>query len=139
MGKKILWLGLAVVFIFSLNGCSTTRKNDELLNQGLRNRVIFLESQINEKDNEIESLKEALSRSSESAGESLSEIKPTNLQIQTALKNAGYYQGAIDGKLGKNSRQAIKDFQKANNLRVDGKVGKVTWAALKAYLDKKVK
>ncbi|MFH1281546.1 MAG: peptidoglycan-binding domain-containing protein [Candidatus Omnitrophota bacterium] len=60
-------------------------------------------------------------------------------QIQTALKNAGYFQDVADGKMGRKTRLAIKEFQKANNLRADGKVGKNTWMLLKEYLDKKVK
>jgi peptidoglycan hydrolase-like protein with peptidoglycan-binding domain len=61
--------------------------------------------------------------------------KPTNEEIQTALKNAGLYTGNIDGKIGPMTRKAIEDFQKANNLKVDGKVGPKTWALLGAYLN----
>lgn len=60
--------------------------------------------------------------------------KPTNEQIQAALKNAGFYDGAIDGKIGPKSKKAIKDFQAANNLAADGKVGKQTWAKLHTFL-----
>jgi peptidoglycan hydrolase-like protein with peptidoglycan-binding domain len=59
--------------------------------------------------------------------------------IQTALKNAGYFKGEADGKMGKKTRLAVRAFQKANNLTPDGKVGKNTWVVLKEYLDKKVK
>ena len=142
MAKKVLLFVFGFVFIFSLSGCVTTRRNDELMNQGLKNRVMALEEQLSEKDAEINSLKDALAQT-ESAGstELASEVKerPSNKQIQVALKNAGYYQGNIDGKIGKNTRQAIKDFQKANDLTADGKVGKKTWSVLKEYLDKKVK
>ena len=55
-------------------------------------------------------------------------------RIQTALKNAGLYQGAIDGKIGPGSKRAIQEFQTANNLKADGKVGPKTWAALEPYL-----
>lgn len=55
-------------------------------------------------------------------------------QIQAALKNAGYDPGAIDGKLGPRSKKAIKDFQAANGLKADGKVGPKTWAKLSAYI-----
>jgi murein L,D-transpeptidase YcbB/YkuD len=55
-------------------------------------------------------------------------------KIQTALKNAGLYQGAIDGKIGPGSKRAIQEFQTAHNLKADGKVGPLTWAALEAYL-----
>lgn len=56
-------------------------------------------------------------------------------KIQTALKNAGLYSGAIDGKIGPASRKAIETFQKNNGLTVDGKVGPKTWAALEPYLN----
>ncbi len=60
--------------------------------------------------------------------------KPGALDIQTALKNAGYYTGALDGKIGPMTKNAVKEFQKANNLAVDGRVGPKTWEVLKAYL-----
>ncbi|MFA5156795.1 MAG: peptidoglycan-binding domain-containing protein [Candidatus Omnitrophota bacterium] len=61
--------------------------------------------------------------------------KPTSSEIQTALKNAGYYDGNIDGKVGPKTKKAIQDFQKANSLEADGKVGPKTWAVLGPYLD----
>jgi hypothetical protein len=61
--------------------------------------------------------------------------KPTVEQIQAALKNAGYYAGGIDGKKGPLTKKAIEEFQKANNLQVDGKVGSKTWEMLKAHLN----
>ncbi|MEW6074822.1 MAG: peptidoglycan-binding domain-containing protein [Candidatus Omnitrophota bacterium] len=60
--------------------------------------------------------------------------KPTNEDIQTALKNAGYYTGSIDGKIGPKSKQAIMAFQKANSLTPDGKVGPKTWSLLRTHL-----
>ncbi|MFA5114842.1 MAG: peptidoglycan-binding domain-containing protein [Candidatus Omnitrophota bacterium] len=64
-------------------------------------------------------------------------FKPSAVEIQTALKNAGYYTGALDGKLGPMSKKAVGEFQKAHNLKADGKVGPKTWEALKAYLNAK--
>ncbi len=61
--------------------------------------------------------------------------KPTDIEIQTALKNAGFYAGNIDGKIGPKSKKAIEDFQSANGLKVDGKVGAKTWEALGRYLN----
>ncbi|MFZ5800036.1 MAG: peptidoglycan-binding domain-containing protein [Candidatus Omnitrophota bacterium] len=63
-------------------------------------------------------------------------IAPTAEDIQTALKNTGYYTGAIDGKLGPKSKKAIESFQNDNGLKVDGKVGPRTWEKLKAHLSK---
>jgi len=60
--------------------------------------------------------------------------KPTNQEIQTALKNSGFYAGEVDGKIGHKTKMAIEEFQKANNLKPDGKVGPKTWAALSKYL-----
>ena len=54
--------------------------------------------------------------------------------IQRALKNAGYYNGALDGKIGSGSKQAIRDFQKDHQLKIDGIIGKRTWEELKSYL-----
>lgn len=59
---------------------------------------------------------------------------PTVRKIQTALKNAGFYRGIVDGKKGPLTKEAIRAFQKANGLDVDGKVGPKTWGALSSYL-----
>ena len=61
--------------------------------------------------------------------------KPAEQQIQQALKNAGLYEGEIDGKIGPKTKKAIEAFQVKNNLKVDGKVGPQTWGRLKEYLD----
>ena len=139
MEKKFMWLGSVAVGIFVLSGCATMGKNDGLSNQGLRNKVSALEAQLKEKDDEINSLKEASVKSGEDFNSNLTDQQADPKQIQTALKNAGYYQGAVDGKMGKKTRRAIRGFQKANNLPVDGRVGKNTWEVLKVYLEKKVK
>lgn len=55
--------------------------------------------------------------------------------IQIALKNAGYYTGPIDGIIGRQTTKAIQDFQKENNLQVDGKVEPETWDLLSQYLN----
>jgi len=138
MGKKVLLLGLAAAFIISLNGCASSR-NKDLEIQGLKNQVTALESQTPAKTEEvvIEPVSVVDMGSLDKTGET--KERPSARQIQAALKNAGYYEGVIDGKISRQSRQAIRDFQKANNLSVDGKVGKKTWAALKEYLQKKVK
>ena len=51
-------------------------------------------------------------------------------QIQTKLKNWGYYTGNVDGIFGSKTFEAVKKFQKANGLTVDGIVGEKTLAAL---------
>lgn len=61
-------------------------------------------------------------------------FKPTATEIQTALQAAGYYSGTIDGKIGPKTKKAIEEFQKANGLTADGKVGSRTWALLSKHL-----
>ena len=51
-------------------------------------------------------------------------------QIQEKLKRWGYYDGDVDGIFGSKTLQAVKDFQRVNNLQVDGIVGEKTLAAL---------
>lgn len=54
--------------------------------------------------------------------------------IQRALKNAGYYDGSVDGKIGPATRDAVKSFQRDHGLTADGVVGRSTWGKLKVYL-----
>ncbi|SMC23817.1 N-acetylmuramoyl-L-alanine amidase [Clostridium acidisoli DSM 12555] len=51
-------------------------------------------------------------------------------QIQTKLKNWGYYKGNVDGKFGYNTYLAVKAFQGKNGLKSDGIAGDSTLAAL---------
>ncbi len=44
------------------------------------------------------------------------------VNTQTALSKLGYSVGGVDGKMGPNTRNAIKQFQKAENLNRDGKI-----------------
>ena len=60
--------------------------------------------------------------------------KPTNQQIQEALKNAGLYSGKVDGSIGAGTKKAIRSFQAKNGLDIDGKVGRKTWQKLSTYL-----
>ena len=53
-------------------------------------------------------------------------------QIQTKLKNWGYYTGAVDGLFGPSTRDAVVSFQKKNGLTPDGICGTKTLAAIAA-------
>lgn len=55
-------------------------------------------------------------------------------EIQRALKQAGFYKGKIDGKIGPRTKKAIREFQKANKLKPDGIVGSKTWKQLISYI-----
>ncbi len=51
-------------------------------------------------------------------------------QIQTKLKNWGYYSGEVDGVFGSETEKAVRAFQQKNGLTVDGKAGEKTLAAM---------
>ena len=51
-------------------------------------------------------------------------------EIQTSLKNWGYYNGDVDGVYGSQTEKAVRWFQQKNGLNVDGQVGDQTLAAL---------
>lgn len=57
-----------------------------------------------------------------------------NMQIQQALKSAGYYKGSLDGMIGPATRSAIRSFQKNHRLQADGMAGPQTMKALSQYL-----
>ncbi|MBL7131977.1 MAG: peptidoglycan-binding protein [Candidatus Omnitrophica bacterium] len=61
--------------------------------------------------------------------------KDKKKQIQLALQKAGFYKGKIDVKIGPQTKEAIREFQKAKGLKVDGVVGQKTWDELKKYLE----
>jgi peptidoglycan hydrolase-like protein with peptidoglycan-binding domain len=60
--------------------------------------------------------------------------KDKTRQIQFALKKAGFYKGAIDGKIGPQTRRAIREFQKSKGLKPDGISGQKTWEELCKFL-----
>ena len=51
-------------------------------------------------------------------------------QVQLRLKALGYYTGEIDNAFGYTTYQAVRSFQRYNNVKVDGIVGPATWAAM---------
>jgi murein L,D-transpeptidase YcbB/YkuD len=133
---------LSAIIILALTGCATTKKTatgSEV--EELQTKVSDLEKQLQEKDEEVRDLEERLSRVKMPDSEEIvnaQEVdisKVTPKSIQTTLKNAGFYSGTIDGKIGKKTREAIKEFQKANGLKADGIVGKQTWSRLQKYLE----
>lgn len=51
-------------------------------------------------------------------------------EVQTRLKQWGYYSGTVDGKYGQASVDAVENFQKRNSLPVTGKVDEQTAAKM---------
>jgi len=104
MFKKIKNKSLKIVAIFSVIILLATT-------------FLIILSKIPEK-NEVEALSKYGSKGSEVT------------QIQTKLKRWGYYNGNIDGIYGSQTVEAVKYFQRKNNLVVDGIAGKNTLEAM---------
>jgi peptidoglycan hydrolase-like protein with peptidoglycan-binding domain len=51
-------------------------------------------------------------------------------QAQQQLKSAGLYKGAVDGKMGSDTQQAIEQFQQKHGLPATGTLDEQTMAAL---------
>lgn len=65
--------------------------------------------------------------------------RPTSTQVmalQYLLRNRGFYGFKVDGKFGDLTEKAVKDFQRAKGLKVDGIVGPQTWTPLVLRLKK---
>jgi peptidoglycan hydrolase-like protein with peptidoglycan-binding domain len=152
----VQFLVLVVSGLF-LAGCATTQPT--AVNQ-LQIKVAQLERKLEEKDQEVTDLRDQLddvsttktspetivdevdedsmkavssAMSSSSYGDIIRvDAKPQD--VQRALKNAGFYDGPIDGKIGAKTKKAIQAFQKEHSLTSDGVIGKKTWTELKTYL-----
>jgi peptidoglycan hydrolase-like protein with peptidoglycan-binding domain len=138
MSVKVLAI---IVLALFLSGCATTTKkasNIEL--QQLKSRVAGLETDLQTKEQEIMRLEDELEKVRKKRavyrkeGKTVESKKLSTRQIQIALKNAGFYRGSVDGKIGLATTEAIKAFQRASGLKVDGVVGRKTRANLMKYL-----
>jgi peptidoglycan hydrolase-like protein with peptidoglycan-binding domain len=52
---------------------------------------------------------------------------PAVKDLQEALKTLGFDPGPVDGVFGQQTENAVKQFQQAKEIPVDGIVGRVTW------------
>lgn len=131
---------VGIFLILFLTGCVTTRKEQDIQAQQLQSRINYLQEELENKNQEISNLENELKRAQSSSLMQKTESKSTHAlrlsarEIQTALKNAGFYKGTIDGKMGPRTREAIKEFQKSNGLKADGIVGRRTAEKLNNYL-----
>lgn len=148
--SKVLF-SLIVGSIF-VTGCATTRARQSAMPDP-KAQVTQMQAELAAKDQQIQDLQyqlqnqEPLARksskflnknkkSSNNFGGATSsdvvQVSGVSLKsVQQALKKAGYDPGPADGKSGKKTISAIKQFQKRNNLKADGVIGTKTWALLK--------
>lgn len=128
-------IGIVFILILSLTGCATPIAKEAQIEE-LRMRIATLERELQTKDKEIRALEEELyEKGIKERREQKKISRPTPRRIQRALMNAGFFKGPINGKIGPQTKRAIKEFQKAHGLKADGIVGKRTWEKLSKYLD----
>ncbi len=147
-------LALTILATFTMSGCSSAQKKLSEDVKGIKTKVDTLETRVEgvetkqsetermamEQAQRMEDLK--VGRTSRQApGRTNVGIKDKRShkdkekvrEIQSCLKNAGFYKGEVDGVKGRKTRSAIKKFQSANGLRADGVAGSKTWEALSKY------
>lgn len=142
-------LAVAVAVVFAVSGCSTVPKRYKEEMSGIKTKVDTLESRVDtveSKQAEVEKMTseqiQALEQMKAQKGPSTNisvlsrsgSSKQRTKDVQTALRNAGFYDGKIDGIKGAQTKNAITSFQKANGLKADGVVGPRTWDLLSSHL-----
>jgi murein L,D-transpeptidase YcbB/YkuD len=132
--KQIIAGLLAGVVGVVLTGCATARPPAGLETRvgSLENRVQVLEADLQSGAPRASEISSGMTGGSESSGSDAANM--TKKDIQKALKNAGYYDGVIDGKIGPKTRAAIKAFQGDKGLKEDGIPGNQTKEKLAKYL-----
>jgi len=126
-----------VLGVLLLQGCATTSSSSTLENrvQALENRLAVVETDMNVSGTlPRASSVSTLSSGRRSASTAASPSEMSDADIQIALKNAGYYDGKIDGKIGPVTKAAIREFQDDMGLKVDGVAGPNTKEKLFKYL-----
>lgn len=137
MVARVLILFFAVIFF---SGCATARKGQDAKQQQLLSETKYRTEQLqsSEKESDFGSQWDG-SQDFSSNSRRQKDVGITQLsarQIQTSLKNAGFYKGPVDGKIGPKTKEAIRSFQKAKGLKPDGIVGKRTSSELSKYLER---
>ncbi|MBI4004486.1 MAG: peptidoglycan-binding protein [Candidatus Omnitrophica bacterium] len=136
--------GIAGIVIIGLSGCAGGKMNQEV--KRLQSQVGLLDQRVTqlERTGGTWQASDLLSEPAptgaivpqpvaKSSKDAAVAGKPSTRDIQQALKNSGFYQGSIDGKMGPLTREAVKEFQRVHGLKDDGVVGKQTWAQLSPY------
>ncbi|MBI4395440.1 MAG: peptidoglycan-binding protein [Candidatus Omnitrophica bacterium] len=139
--RILAFLFLSVLFIASMGCVSTGRHRQEITS--LQNQVAQMDAALKAEQQKNQALQAQLEvKEQELAKKAITGViyrTPSGFEIpaidiQKALKGAGYYVGEVDGRIGPDSREAIRNFQRDQGLTADGVCGQQTWAKLQTYL-----
>lgn len=132
-----------ISILFIATGCAKTTTTKKRIN-ALEAQVGVLTDEIARLDQQLQGARGAAAISSDYSGgrsaaqtaiyKTPSGFELPSMDIQKALKSAGYYQGDVDGRIGPGTKDAVKAFQRDHGLGADGVVGRQTWEKLKTYL-----
>lgn len=135
--RRFASIALLAITALYVTGCATARPRKDAA-PAENPQVTELQSQLTAKDQQIQDLQYQLeqrggSNYSSSSGSS-PKIRVSGVSVsdvQRALNHAGFDAGPVDGRMGKKTKAAIKAFQRANGLKADGVVGDRTWKLLR--------
>lgn len=151
MRKAVYAFGALFLGTLMLTTGCTTKKRYERDMTALQGQISSLQSEVARLDQSLKDTETALKTVQDrgttagtgTAFGSLAESGPVyrtpsgfelpTLAIQKALKNAGYYQGDMDGKVGTRTKEAIRNFQRDQGITPDGVCGRQTWSRLKSF------
>jgi len=150
---------LLLIMTVMVSGCATMQRDQSMVSQlQLRigeleraaqnkdRRIADLETEVKDLSYDLEQVKKAPasqrspsfpagpSGAAADADDRIIRVDADPKTVQQALKNAGYYSGVIDGKVGSGTKKAIYQFQQDKGLTADGLIGRQTWALLKTFL-----
>ena len=150
MNRKLALLAVVGILSLGVAGCvgnskynkdmATMKSQMQLVQQDVEN----LRSNQGKVEDQVASAQKSKAAQGSGEGEAVvaGEIYRTpsgftlpSKDIQKALKNAGYYNGTVDGKIGNATRSALKQFQEDQGLNADGVCGRKTWAKLRSFLE----
>lgn len=122
--KLFLLIAITSVLAYTLTFRSISKKYEA--------QVASLKSEVQLKDQMIVDLQNKLNPPKAVSIRSVIQtvgVSPSDLQ--QALKKNGLYAGSVDGRLTQRVVEAVREFQRRNNIQVDGVVGKRTWKLLR--------
>ena len=123
------WLLIPAALVMA--GCATC--DTKVADLETRGQALESKTGISAGQKETPTETSAYSETTQAVKEVAAPDSPTKKDIQASLKSAGFYTGEVDGKMGPKTKKAIEEFQSANGLAADGKVGSNTWTKLKKY------